>query len=340
MQHLRPTPTTTTSSAASRQIMAPTAALAAANAANAANTTPRSSPGVVLVSFDVDGTLLRSCNTPHSRANALHKQAFSYAWRRCLDLEADIDDIKHDGGTDALILLKMAEHRGVDSEEARAALPAMQQAMLEFYFEEEAEAETEEKEGQGRPRARPGEGLELLPGARETLEALAALEEKEAATRGVATCLVTGNLEPIGWAKMRALGVEHLFTGPPRFGGFGSDHCGGDTREMWRDRSEFVRVARRRAEEQIGGRVVAAHWHVGDTPADIRAAVEAGAGALAVATGAFTGEQLKQAADEALAAVRAEAAGGGGAAAAPLPRVVVLEQGLQDVSEVLAAMGL
>lgn len=30
----------------------------------------------------------------------------------------------------------------------------------------------------------------------------------------VATCLVTGNLEPVGWGKMQALGIEHLFTQP------------------------------------------------------------------------------------------------------------------------------
>jgi hypothetical protein len=31
----------------------------------------------------------------------------------------------------------------------------------------------------------------------------------------VVTCLVTGNLEPVGWGKMRALGIDHLFTQPP-----------------------------------------------------------------------------------------------------------------------------
>ena len=41
------------------------------------------------------------------------------------------------------------------------------------------------------------------------------------------TCLVTGNLEPIGWGKMRALGLQPLFT-PPPFGGFGSDFCSGN----------------------------------------------------------------------------------------------------------------
>lgn len=31
---------------------------------------------------------------------------------------------------------------------------------------------------------------------------------------GAASCLVTGNLEPIGWGKMQALGIEHLFAQP------------------------------------------------------------------------------------------------------------------------------
>ena len=38
----------------------------------------------------------------------------------------------------------------------------------------------------------------------------------------VLTCLVTGNLEPIGWAKMQALGLKQLFS-EPNFGGFGSE---------------------------------------------------------------------------------------------------------------------
>lgn len=42
------------------------------------------------------------------------------------------------------------------------------------------------------------------------------------------TCLVTGNLQPIGWGKMAALGLKNLFSQPP-FGGFGSDFCSGNT---------------------------------------------------------------------------------------------------------------
>jgi hypothetical protein len=61
----------------------------------------------------------------------------------------------------------------------------------------------------------------------------------------VFVALVTGNLEPIGWGKMDALGIGDLFS-QPRFGGFGSDHCSGDTQEVWHDRAELIRVAQRK----------------------------------------------------------------------------------------------
>lgn len=75
----------------------------------------------------------------------------------------------------------------------------------------------------------------------------------------VATCLVTGNLEPIGWGKMKALGVEHLFSAP-YFGGFGSDFCSGNTEEMWKDRCEFVNVAADRARQQYGKQGAVMSW--------------------------------------------------------------------------------
>jgi len=39
---------------------------------------------------------------------------------------------------------------------------------------------------------------------------------------------------------MEALGLLELFT-EPRFGGFGTDFCSGDTEETWKDRTELVR---------------------------------------------------------------------------------------------------
>ena len=59
-------------------------------------------------------------------------------------------------------------------------------------------------------------------------------------------------MEPIGWGKMEALSIKHLFTQPP-FGGFGSDFCSGNTAESWRDRGEFVRIAARKAAAVVQG---------------------------------------------------------------------------------------
>ena len=171
-------------------------------------------------------------------------------------------------------------------------LPEMKQAMVEFFMQH---------------KQRAGEGIILLPGVKELMQILkvskdlfgkaystAAVQHlfqkgQNSNSRGcsqmrgdVVTCLVTGNLEPIGWAKMEALGIHELFT-QPLFGGFGrhaltsficcapsfvlicikdfvsfpfatcSDYCSGNTLESWKDRAELVRIAAKRAEEILGG---------------------------------------------------------------------------------------
>lgn len=69
----------------------------------------------------------------------------------------------------------------------------------------------------------------------------------------VLTCLVTGNLQPIGWAKMEALGIKHLFS-EPFFGGFGSDYCNPDNSDQsWKDRAELVKIAAQKAEKHFPG---------------------------------------------------------------------------------------
>jgi phosphoglycolate phosphatase-like HAD superfamily hydrolase len=147
-----------------------------------------------------------------------------------------------------------------------------------------------------------GEGLELLPGVLPLLQALAARGD-------VAVCLVTGNLEPIGWSKMDALGIRHLFS-TPNFGGFSTDYCNPDhVEQSWRDRAEFVRIAARKLQEQAassggggggGGSEIRARFHVGDAPMDVQAAVGAGAVAVGVCTGIYTRQELAEAAPEAV----------------------------------------
>ncbi|EFN54995.1 hypothetical protein CHLNCDRAFT_134806 [Chlorella variabilis] len=245
-----------------------------------------------LISFDVDGTLIHSVG---QRANFLHKQAFSAAFKQVFELDTHIDVVKHHGSTDALILLHVLVHHGVPLEEAVAKLPQLKQAMVDHFLANKQQA---------------GEGLELLPGVLPLLEALAARPD-------VAVCLVTGNLEPIGWCKMDALGVRHLFT-QPNFGGFSTDFCNPDNvGQSWKDRAEFVRIAARKLELQQPELDVKARFHVGDAPMDVQAAVGGGAQAVGVCTGIYTRQELSEAA----------------------PGAVVLED-LQDLGAVLETFGL
>lgn len=52
---------------------------------------------------------------------------------------------------------------------------------------------------------------------------------------------------------MERLGILDLFS-TPRFGGFGSDFCSGNTEESWRDRGEFVRRAAEKCAALHGAR--------------------------------------------------------------------------------------
>jgi hypothetical protein len=70
--------------------------------------------GIIFVSFDVDGTLIKSAG---QRSNMLHKQAFSYGFKKVFDLDTHIDIIQHHGGTDPLIILKVLEIHGISKEE-------------------------------------------------------------------------------------------------------------------------------------------------------------------------------------------------------------------------------
>mmetsp|Transcript_30995 Transcript_30995/g.55480 ORF Transcript_30995/g.55480 Transcript_30995/m.55480 type:complete len:138 (-) Transcript_30995:199-612(-) len=108
----------------------------------------------------------------------------------------------------------------------------------------------------------------------------------------VVTCLVTGNLEPIGWGKMRAIGLADLFS-TPNFGGFGSDYCSGNTTEMWRDRGEMIRIAGKKADELFPGGITE-HFHIGDAPQDLYAAAAAGVSCIGVGTGVYSVQQLEE----------------------------------------------
>eukprot|EP01026_Neomeris_dumetosa_P058165 TRINITY_DN5394_c0_g1_i2.p1 TRINITY_DN5394_c0_g1~~TRINITY_DN5394_c0_g1_i2.p1 ORF type:complete len:169 (-),score=35.18 TRINITY_DN5394_c0_g1_i2:203-709(-) len=128
------------------------------------------------------------------------------------------------------------------------------------------------------------EGLEILPGVQNLLKTLKDRDD-------VLVCLVTGNLQPIGWLKMEWLGILPYFSNP-NFGGFGSDYCSGNTEESWKDRAELVKIAYKKAKE-LHNVDIKAHFHVGDTTMDVQAALAGNAKPIGVTTGIYTAQQLE-----------------------------------------------
>src|SRR5687767_2214205 len=129
----------------------------------------------------------------------------------------------------------------------------------------------------------PGQGHKgLMPGARELLEALAEHDHLHLA-------LLTGNYREAAEIKLQHFEIWDFF----EWGAFSDDAA---------DRNALVPIAMRRAETyDIPGEAIERVIVIGDTPHDVECARVAGARSIAVATGGYTVEQLKEfGADEAL----------------------------------------
>jgi len=129
----------------------------------------------------------------------------------------------------------------------------------------------------------PGSGHKgLMPGARELLEALGDHDHLHLA-------LLTGNYREAAEVKLQHFELWDFF----EWGAFSDDAA---------DRNALVPIARRRAETyDIPGEAIERVIVIGDTPHDIECARVAGAKSIAVATGGFTVEQLREfGADEVL----------------------------------------
>ncbi|MEI6564277.1 MAG: HAD hydrolase-like protein [bacterium] len=118
--------------------------------------------------------------------------------------------------------------------------------------------------------------LTLFPGVRELLEALSA-------TPDIILGLVTGNVESCAWIKLRQFDLHNHFV----LGAFGNEHA---------DRNDIARLALQRVVSRLHpGQNIEARFLIGDTPNDIMAAHAIGAVSIAVATGKFTVDALKEA---------------------------------------------
>ena len=206
----------------------------------------------MILLFDIDGTLLQS--------HGVGRRSIEAALADTLGDTFDTSDISFSGKTDGLIfreIVAAAQDRGL-----HAGPDAV--ARLEAAYAERMHA------------ALPDAHVEALPGALELVHQLAA--------DGVDLGLLTGNLQPLAFAKIERLGL-----GPAEFafGAFGSDA---------HDREDLPAIAIRRAEAHLGRTVAPAEVAViGDTPRDIACARAGGCIAVAVATGRYDAGALRDA---------------------------------------------
>ena len=134
--------------------------------------------------FDIDGTLLNSCD-------AVHYFAFNHAIRHVFGREVKIDGVHMHGNTDIGILRAVLRRDGFADPAINAGLPRTLASLC---------AEVEHNSDQMRP--------EVCPAVSELLSRL----QSDGKLLGVAT----GNLETVGWLKLEKAGLKQMFT----FGSF------------------------------------------------------------------------------------------------------------------------
>ena len=195
--------------------------------------------------FDIDGTLLNS-------RDGVHYEAFLIAMRELYGRTIVLEGVAVHGSTDPIILLRALERAGIGETEGRAALEA---AMARMCTEVEARAE------------------ELRP---ELCGAVPKLLTELKST-GKLMGVTSGNVERIGWAKLKAAGIDDYFS----FGSFS------DRNET---RTEIFRWGVEEVRRRLGA--AASVCFVGDTPADVASAKACGFPVIAVATGRFSVVEL------------------------------------------------
>lgn len=196
--------------------------------------------------WDIDGTLIRSAKIGGYKEYTIPvlEEIFGTAGR--------LADMEVSGMTDLQIVFEALKDDGVSQDDILARAEVLVARLTE---------EARKLTGNGT------KFFQLLPGVRETLEALAAHPRYESA-------LVTGNIKPMAQLKMELVGLDHFFTLPGAFG----------------EESHNRRVLPARAAERIRKHLQMdltpeQFVVIGDTPNDIDCARHFGARAVAVGTG-------------------------------------------------------
>jgi phosphoglycolate phosphatase-like HAD superfamily hydrolase len=195
--------------------------------------------------FDIDGTLLRD-------PGRVHYHAFSKACLEVLGHPLSLDAVTVAGSTDPRILRDAFAAAGIADETWRPHQTRLLEAICSAVEREAASMQ-----------------LTIMPGVVDALRHLSA--------QGKWLGVATGNLESIGWLKLKRTGLREHFT----FGGFSDAH---------EQRAEMIAAAATAARELAGE--AASIVIVGDTPSDIEAARANALPVIAVATGHSSFDRL------------------------------------------------
>jgi phosphoglycolate phosphatase-like HAD superfamily hydrolase len=194
-------------------------------------------------------------------ATAAHASALRAALREVHRIEPDDTRVDAPGRTDGEIARLILLAHGVDAKRIDERAADVRIACCETF-------------GHSCPADLSDTVIEGIP---DLLAELAAREELRLA-------LLTGNYEPVARVKLRAAGIGHFF--PAREGAFGSDS---------EDRAELPEIARARAGVDGQAHPRERTVVIGDTPRDIACARADGVHVLAVATGSYGPDELRDA---------------------------------------------
>jgi phosphoglycolate phosphatase len=198
-----------------------------------------------LVLFDIDGTLIRA-------GTEVHRASFAHAYRTVYGVDTSLDGVPAGGRTDAWLLAEPLLRLGWTHEAIGDRRESAFAVMCDY---------VDEHLGDLRHC--------VLPGVPECLDALSARDD-------ITLGLLTGNVERIARAKLRACGLDRYF----ETGGFGEESA---------IRDDLVPVALHKAGDIPPAQCIV----VGDTPFDVEAGKAHGTLTCAVATGMLSLDELR-----------------------------------------------
>jgi len=181
--------------------------------------------------------------------------AFPQAFEKVYGVEATIDITNSHGMTDQQIIIEVLKKKGLNEKTIKSKLEECMKVMVDTFN-----------------KLIDSDEIIVLEGVRELLEIL----DKNNFLMG----LVTGNLEPIARGELKKVGLNHYF----KVGGFGSDDI---------NRTNLVKLAIKRAEENFNFKFDDNVFLFGDAPQDMSAGKEARVNTVGITTGIYSKEQLE-----------------------------------------------